>query len=213
MSQDAQVFFIAVTRPGSPLRAVVEASAEASVGREAVNTVHLAHPLVSRAHALLRILPGDRLEVTDLGSRNGTRVDGKAVTPVTVVPLPALVEIDPFILEVASTADEDTWTVPGQSGLRLPRTMLDRGTRQFSVEGRVALATLTSHEYAVLDLLSRQAPNVVDRSAVGDSVWGAGQWDVYMLHNLVSRIRKRIAQAGVDGAVIVTVPGVGYRLE
>jgi DNA-binding NtrC family response regulator len=37
--------------------------------------VRIAHPTVSRRHALLRVA-GDRVEIEELGSRNGTRVDG-----------------------------------------------------------------------------------------------------------------------------------------
>jgi DNA-binding winged helix-turn-helix (wHTH) protein len=75
------------------------------------------------------------------------------------------------------------------------------------------LDTLTQHEYAFLEALHRVAPNLVSRTAVGDAIWGDGQWDVYMLHNLVSRLRRRLAGECADETVVVTVPGVGYRLD
>jgi DNA-binding winged helix-turn-helix (wHTH) protein len=52
---------------------------------------------------------------------------------------------------------------------------------------------------------------VVPNQELADSIWGEGQWDVYMLHNLVRRVRRKIAEVTED-EVIVTVPGAGYRL-
>ena len=120
--------------------------------------------------------------------------------------------IGPFVLALDSSYSEETWTATGIAATP-PRTFLDAGTRQLHIGGAVVLDTLSTHEYAFLSSLARSAPNVVARSVAGDAVWGEGQWDVYMLHNLVSRLRRRIAAAGADDGVVVTVPGVGYRLE
>jgi ABC-type multidrug transport system ATPase subunit len=49
-----------------------------SIGRDPANDVVLADPNVSRFHAEL-VRDGDAVELTDLGSRNGTRLDGMPV--------------------------------------------------------------------------------------------------------------------------------------
>ena len=49
-----------------------------SIGRDPANDVVLADPNVSRFHAEL-VRDGDAVELVDLGSRNGTRVDGEPV--------------------------------------------------------------------------------------------------------------------------------------
>ena len=48
---------------------------------------------------------------------------------------------------------------------------------------------------------------------MGDSVWGDGQWDTYMLHSLVRRVRRKLEQQGAPAEdLVVTVRGAGYRL-
>ncbi|HYU59321.1 MAG TPA: FHA domain-containing protein [Solirubrobacterales bacterium] len=50
-----------------------------SIGRDPVNDVVLADPNVSRFHAEV-VRDGDAVELTDLGSRNGTRLNGELAT-------------------------------------------------------------------------------------------------------------------------------------
>ncbi len=71
------------------LRLIVEADdrtqrfplAEGShrIGSSLESTVRIAHPSISRRHAVIHIR-GGRAEVEDLGSRNGTRIAGRRVT-------------------------------------------------------------------------------------------------------------------------------------
>lgn len=55
------------------------ADGEFQVGRGSTNDLVLPSQTVSRHHATLRV-KGDELEVTDLGSLNGTRVNGRGIT-------------------------------------------------------------------------------------------------------------------------------------
>jgi DNA-binding response OmpR family regulator len=75
----------------------------------------------------------------------------------------------------------------------------------------MAIEGLAGREFALLERLARAAPNVVPNQDLADSIWGEGQWDVYMLHNLVRRVRRKIGEVTAD-EVLVTVPGAGYRL-
>jgi len=56
-----------------------------TVGRDPTNGLVLDHPAVSRFHAELTRTDG-RLELRDLGSRNGTRVDGQPVRAAALAP-------------------------------------------------------------------------------------------------------------------------------
>jgi len=53
---------------------------EHRVGRSSQNPVHLPSPRVSKEHAVLRVA-GDRMWVRDLGSTNGTEVNGRRIGP------------------------------------------------------------------------------------------------------------------------------------
>ena len=59
----------------------------ATIGRTADNTVCLSgSPLVSRQHALIRCHDGYQYQIIDLGSRNGTLVNGqRVVMPMTMM--------------------------------------------------------------------------------------------------------------------------------
>jgi transcriptional regulator with PAS, ATPase and Fis domain len=68
--------YLVVRRPDATQVIDVDDGAEIIVGRSSTATVRIDDPKVSREHA--RILRrGDALELVDLGSRNGTRVNGK----------------------------------------------------------------------------------------------------------------------------------------
>jgi DNA-binding response OmpR family regulator len=90
------------------------------------------------------------------------------------------------------------------------RLMLDPVKREVSVDD-TPLA-LTTTEYAILELLMRRSPAVVDRKAISEHAWhdetdplGSNAIDVQL-----SRLRAKLPSAGVR---IVTVRGAGYRLD
>jgi DNA-binding response OmpR family regulator len=87
---------------------------------------------------------------------------------------------------------------------------LDPVKREASASGRKLNLTVT--EYAILEVLMRRSPAVVDRKAIAQHAWrdetdplGSNAIDVQL-----SRLRAKLPTAGVR---IVTVRGAGYRLE
>jgi hypothetical protein len=66
-----------ITWEGEAHRFAVE-DGEHAVGRSSENAVQVAMARVSKKHAMLRV-EGDRLQVKDLGSRNGTELNGSPV--------------------------------------------------------------------------------------------------------------------------------------
>ena len=111
------------------------------VGRSSRNTVALEDPTVSKEHAEIVRL-GDGLAIRDLGSRNGTRVNGKPAAE----PLPFRagdrLEIGHVVLEVTA-ADEaprirlSEASVIGTTRRLLPEQLLERHTRGGSPAGSV----------------------------------------------------------------------------
>ncbi len=75
---------------------------EHTVGRSGDNAVKIPVARVSKSHAVLRV-DGDRLFVSDLGSTNGTEVNGEKVTTEEVEVRPgALVSFAGTLLRFAS---------------------------------------------------------------------------------------------------------------
>lgn len=74
-----------IASPGSARREVALDGRPVTIGRAADADVVVADPLVSRHHARLAGR-GGRLVLTDLGSTNGTRVNGEAVREAVVGP-------------------------------------------------------------------------------------------------------------------------------
>jgi two-component system copper resistance phosphate regulon response regulator CusR len=86
---------------------------------------------------------------------------------------------------------------------------VDPATRQALVAGREL--HLTNTEFAILELLARRSPAVVDRNTIAHHGWeddtaplGSNTIEVH-----IARLRAKVAGAGV---AVLTVRGAGYRL-
>jgi DNA-binding NtrC family response regulator len=66
-------------RPVAPVDLRSESARELTIGREETSSVWLSGNDVSRRHAALRIAADGSVRIADLGSRNGVRVNGRAV--------------------------------------------------------------------------------------------------------------------------------------
>jgi len=71
---------VQITPTGEPERVLSVSGSELTIGRVPGNDIVIDDLLASRKHASIRRLPGDRFEVVDLGSTNGTFVNGGRVT-------------------------------------------------------------------------------------------------------------------------------------
>jgi predicted component of type VI protein secretion system len=205
-------FLVVVTQRGLPSREVRQFDGEAVAGRLEECDLTLVSPFVSRRHASIA-MDGSRFLVRDLGSRNGTRVNGKVFHGAVAAEPESVVVIGPFELRLTQTdAGSDVDTVSEMDAVT-SRSRLDPGQRTFFVDGKSAIENLAGREFALLERLHRDAPNLVPNTQLADDIWGEGQWDVYMLHNLVRRVRKKIESVAERGdEILVTVPGAGYRL-
>ena len=207
-------FVVVVTLPGTPEHFTKTFCGPAVIGRSDGCDIQLSHPLVSRLHAKISREPDGGFLIRDLGSRNGTTVNGQVLRDAdSVVVGEVTVQIGPYVLLLAPPATADSTTMLVDARQVKTRVTLDRGLRAVLLDGKVVIERLSVREYRLLDVLASLAPNLAESRELGDAVWGDGQWDIYMLHNLIRRIRRKLEEAGAPAdELIATVPGVGYRL-
>lgn len=94
--------------------------------------------------------------------------------------------------------------------LQVGALSLDPGTHEVIAAGR--RVSLTALEYAILEVLMRRSPALVDRLTIARQAWsdetdtvGSNTIDVHVGH-----LRRKLAGAGVE---LATVRGQGYRLS
>ncbi len=94
--------------------------------------------------------------------------------------------------------------------LHVADLVLDPATREARRGARVI--TLTTKEFAVLEVLMRAAGRVLTREYIGEHAWDdnfdplSNVIDVY-----IARLRKKVDGTGEE-ALLATVRGAGYRL-
>lgn len=103
----------------------------------------------------------------------------------------------------AAAADiRDTITVGSLS--------LDADRYQLIVSGETF--DLPRKEFEVMTMLMARAGRIVTRDRILDEVWGLGWGDTKSLDQHIRRLRRKLEQHD-DSPRIVTIRGVGYRLE
>lgn len=207
-----QGFIVVVSMPGTAEHFTKSFEDSATIGRAKESDIELAHPLVSRRHAEVAV-SGDGFRIWDLGSSNGTTVNGKVIRD-SALELDGEVnlQIGPYLLAVSRhiTGENETILLDRRAATRLT---LDSGIHTLLLDGKPVIERLSVLEFRLLDALQGTAPNVIENQALGDQVWGANEWDVYMLHNLIRRVRRKLEDIGAPAeSLLVSVPGVGYRL-
>ena len=84
--------------------------------------------------------------------------------------------------------------------------------RRLVVRGGVEVA-LTPTEYDLLRVLVVNAGKVITHRQLLQAVWGPGYDDLHMLRVNISNLRRKLEPEPGRPTVIITEPGVGYRLR
>lgn len=88
---------------------------------------------------------------------------------------------------------------------------MDLGKRHIARAGEEI--HLTNTEYAVLEILLRHAGKIVTRDRLLREVWGpAGEAEEGSLRVHIRALRRKLEEDDEHPALIVTEPGVGYRM-
>lgn len=81
--------------------------AEITLGRSSYASIVVNNPRASREHAVVRLLAGGGLEIKDLGSRNGTFVNGQRLVVPRKLEVGDQIGIGADVIDVLRTSAED----------------------------------------------------------------------------------------------------------
>src|SRR5690606_28198933 len=88
---------------------------------------------------------------------------------------------------------------------------IDFVTRRVTVDGQEV--KLTRKEYDILRALSQHAGQVVTHKQLLAAGWGAAVTDTQFVRVYVGQLRQKIEADSSAPKLILTEPGIGYRLQ
>jgi len=88
---------------------------------------------------------------------------------------------------------------------------IDLARREVTVDGREV--RLTPTEYRILALLGRHAGKVLTHRQILREVWGPNATEAHYVRVHMAELRKKIEADPARPRLLVTEPGVGYRLR
>jgi hypothetical protein len=181
------------------------------IGRADDCHVQVADPLASRRHAQVRREPW-RYVLEDLGSRNGTLVNGEMVDGSHHLQHGDTIHIATTPLRF----EDPNATLPmARETLRplhLPVWVNTTTGEAFAYGQKLDLAP---KELALLTLLYEKGGGICDKEEIARAIWPeyGGAVSDYNIETLVSRLRGKLKQSGGSGEAIVTLKRRGYRLR
>ncbi len=210
---ECQLARLIITGKSQAASIFVLAAGESSIGRGPMNEVVLDGNGVSRRHAVLR-WDGHSFEITDLGSKNGTLVNGERIEGARPLAPGDVITIPDWSLRL--DAEEETVTrsatTPGRASVGGQAVVLKPETREVIVRGQPVL--LAPKEYLALTLLYEHAGTVVAKDALAAKVWPeyGGEVSDYNIHQVISRLRRELEADPAHPRILITRPGFGYML-
>ncbi|MGD2143434.1 MAG: FHA domain-containing protein [Anaerolineae bacterium] len=184
-----------------------------TIGRAPDCDVVLPRRQVSRHHARIE-RDEDGYVLRDLGSKNGTYLNGQEVGP-EPRRLKDGDEIQIALYINLGFVGADA-TVPLELTGPYKGLRLDRPAKRVFIGGQELSPPLSPAQYRLLRVLFDHAGTVVSRDEVVSAVWSGEEAlgvTEQAIDALVHRLRERIAAMDPDHDYIVTVRGYGFRLE
>lgn len=171
---------------------------------------------VSRHHARL-VRTADGFVIEDLGSKNGTHVNGAPVDDRLLLQDGDVIQVALAVkLVFVGTEATVPLSVGEASEMGLGRMRMDSEAHRVWVVDREIDPPLSPAQYRLLELLYRNGGKVVSRSEIVRHVWSESEESgvsEQAIDALVRRLRDRLAESDPDHAYVVTVRGHGFRLD
>ena len=183
------------------------------IGRDSDSDVQIDDRQVSRRHAEINRTPEGYM-LRDLGSKNGTYLNGERVSE-----KPQLIHNGDEVgiaLCAKLTFVEDEATVPVMPVQQKTTLRMDFAAKRVWIKGQEIIPPLSVAQYTLLELLYKNAGNVVSRDKVVETVWSAEEAEgvsEQAIDALARRLRERIAELDPDSKLFETVRGYGFRLN
>lgn len=193
---------------------VWQLSSEVVVGRSPDVDVTLNFAAVSRRHLEIRFDAGRTL-LTDLGSRNGTAINGDAVEPDTETRLS-----NGDVIAIAGVVElvfTDPLATPSAPRInRLVGVWIDPSTDDVWVNATLVDPPLSARQLQLLKVLDGAAGSVVPRAELITQVWEDAAFEGVTddsVTALVKRLRARLEATSPSDGLIDVVRGHGIRLN
>lgn len=183
------------------------------IGRGETCDLTLPERQVSRHHAQI-LLRGRQFILRDLGSKNGTHLNGQAVTGSAELHDGDEVQIA-LAVKLIFIGSEATVPLTLEAHLPEGRLLLEEARRTVIIGGRELSPPLSLAQFRLLKTLYDARGGVCDRDAIVEAVWpGTEGYGVseQAIDALVRRLRDRLAELD-DYPYVVTVRGHGFRLD
>jgi len=189
------------------------------VGRDAGCDVMIPSRQVSRNHARL-LVTGDGTSIEDLGSKNGTHLNGETLSEAEILNDGDVIQIA-FAQQFIFLSSDATMPlemgdlegmVPPQEGL----LKLEKDSRQVWIREQELLPPLSASQFQLLEMLYENQDRVIARKDIIAEIWGADnavEVSEQALDALVRRLRDRLATIEPSHPFIVTIRGHGLRLD
>ena len=187
------------------------------IGRGEDCDVVLMERQVSRHHAQIRRLDSAAsltYVLEDLGSRNGTYVNGREVIEPHSLQDGDEIQIA-LCVRLSFVGAEATAPLVFERGKR-PGLYLDKERHTVLIGGRELSPPLSLAQYRLLELLYDRAGRVCSRDEIVEAVWAEaaeGGVSDQAIDALVRRLRERVSEVDPHHQYIVTVRGHGFRLD
>ena len=185
-----------------------------ALGRATDNAVVVAHDAVSRHHALI-VREDDLFRLSDVGSRNGTFVNGKLVRTSHILAhrdLIGLGETRPHLRFIDDHAITDPVTSQASTSTHYSRLHYDDRRLRFSIYDRPL--DLSPDEFRLLRCLHQSPGSICARTACADAIWGA---DAYRhedgLDRLVDSLSKKLHHLDPEITIVQTRITGGFILQ
>ena len=184
-----------------------------TIGRSEKCDIVLLERQVSRRHARIRRIDSQYI-LEDMGSKNGTHVNGREVTEPYVLQDGDEIQIA-LCVKLSFVGAEATAPLAFEQGAR-SGLYLDQSSHAVFVGGRELSPPLSLAQYRLLELLYNGAGRVCSRDEIVEAVWPEASEEGVSdqaIDALVRRLRERLSGVDPDHQYIVTVRGHGFRLD